>query len=61
MTHKDIVKQIGARVLSEALGVPIETARSWGKRNSIPAKYWHGVIKASQRVVTMTKLMDSKK
>jgi hypothetical protein len=31
------------------VGVPYETANSWKKRNSIPAKNWPGVIAAAQK------------
>lgn len=37
------------------MGVNVETARGWRKRDSIPAKYWKRLLnKASQRNISIS-------
>ena len=40
VTHAEIVRRIGPDAIATALGVSVNTVRSWIIRNSIPADHW---------------------
>ena len=57
-THAKIVGGIqNARRIAELSGASLNTVRSWGQRNSIPAEHWPALVEAG--VATLEELVRS--
>jgi len=48
--HATLIKQLGGRsYVAGALGLEIETVKSWQKRGAIPPRYWRRMAELAQK------------
>jgi hypothetical protein len=55
MTHSEIVKALGAKIIADRIDVPVGRVRVWKCRNIIPRSAWAELIDAFP-TVTLEKL-----
>lgn len=50
MRHTDVIMQLGGpRKVAERIGTTERRVRGWRDRDSIPARYWPGLIREAKR------------
>lgn len=55
-SFSSLIGQIGANVLSAALGVPYQTVASWKQRNRLPIAHWDATLAvAADKGIALTK------